>query len=328
MSWLETLFPYFFETFSVKFMLSPLYIAATVIIVWCIWARGDRAQGFVAFMLPKALWRHPSTWMDIKLAAFNTLFIGSGAIAALFVTPWVTLEILSILVGLTGHQSEGSGLAHTIFAGVVLFLVQDFCRYWNHYLHHEHRYLWPFHAVHHSAEVMTPITFMRAHPVYSMLQALLISSLVGIAQALILFLLVGQITPEIAYLGTFAFNAYVFFGAHLRHSHVWLSYGRAMEHILISPAQHQVHHSSDPKHHDKNYGEIFAIWDWMFGTLYVPEGKENLTFGIADREGVRIPQPHPTMRDALIGPFEDVWEEITKGTSRDPNRNAPDIPAE
>ncbi len=328
MGWFETLFPQLLNTFSVKFLLSPVYIAATVIIVWAIWMRGDRTQGFLAFMLPKALYKHPSTWMDIKLAVFNTFFIGSGAVAVLLVTPWVTLKVLTVIVSFTGYHSDASGLANAVFASIVLFLTQDFCRYWNHYLHHEHRYLWPFHAVHHSAEVMTPITFMRAHPVYTMLQALVISAIVGVVQAIILFAVVGQITPGILYGGTLAFNAYVFFGAHLRHSHVWLSYGRTLEHILISPAQHQVHHSSDPKHHDKNYGEVFAIWDWMFGTLYIPEGKEDLTFGIADRDGVRIPQPHPTMRDALIGPFEDLWEEITKGTSHDKSTEKHDVPAE
>lgn len=325
MSWFETIFPHLAQTFGVKFFLSPLYILATVLIVWVIWARGERTQSFATFMLPKALYRHPSTMMDIKLALFNTLFLGTGVVATLLITPWVTIQILDLLSAATGHTSEGTGWLRNAFAAVVLFLAQDFCRYWNHYLHHEHKYLWPFHAVHHSAEVMTPITFMRAHPMYSALQALMISAIVGTVQALILFAVVGQITPSIVYFGTLAFNIYVFFGGHLRHSHVWLSYGRKLEHILISPAQHQVHHSSDPKHHDKNYGEIFAFWDWMFGTLYVPDGPEDLTFGIADRDGVRIPQPHPTMRDALVGPFEEVWEEIVKGTTRD---KSVDVPAE
>jgi len=328
MDWLNTIFPYLTETFGVKFMLSPLYVAATVLLVYVIWAVRGREGRFLAYLVPKALYMHPSTRMDIKLAVFNTLLIGTGVISALLITPWVTVQVLEFLVSTTGYTNDASGWGRALFAGVVLFLAQDFCRYWNHYLHHEHPYLWPFHAVHHSAEVMTPITFLRAHPIYSALQALMISGIVGAIQALVLFAVVGEITPGIVYWSAFAFNTYVFFGGHLRHSHVWLSYGRTLEHILISPAQHQVHHSSDPKHHDKNYGEVFAIWDWMFGTLYVPEGQETLTFGIADRDGVRIEQPHPTMRDALIGPFEEVWEKIAAGTSKDPDKPKMDIPAE
>jgi len=275
-------------------------------------------------MLPKAVWTHPSTRVDIKVALFNAAITASGALSAILITPLVTFAVVAQLSGLTGYGiSDESGLMRSIFAGIILFLVQDFCRYWNHYLHHEQRFLWPFHAVHHSAEVMTPITFLRAHPMYSVLQILVISALVGIAQGIILFALVGTIDIKVIYASTMAFNAYVFFGGHLRHSHIWISYGRTLEHILISPAQHQIHHSSDVKHHDCNYGEIFAIWDWMFGTLYVPDGYEDLNYGLADSEGNPIPQKHPTLRDAMIGPFVEVWEEIMKGTSKDPDHKYP-----
>ncbi len=300
------------QTFGVKFLLSPVYLGATVLIVWAVWLYRGKPTGFLRFMLPRELYVHPSTLVDIKVGLFNTLFTATGAISVLLVTPYVTIAVLQQL---GGELAEAGGLWHGIAAAALLFLTQDFCRYWNHYLHHETKVLWPFHAVHHSAEVMTPLTFLRAHPMYSALQALMISALVGIVQALILWVLVGQIEPWAIYAGTIAFNTYVFFGAHLRHSHIWVSYGRVMEHILISPAQHQIHHSSDPIHHDKNYGEVFAIWDWMFGTLYVPDGYETLDYGLADGEGNKIPQKHPTLKDALVGPFIEVWEEITKGTS-------------
>ncbi|MEY1554250.1 sterol desaturase family protein [Yoonia sp. R2331] len=300
------------QTFGVKFLLSPVYLGATVLIVWAVWLYRGKPTGFLRFMLPRELYVHPSTLVDIKVGLFNTLFTATGAISALLVTPYVTIAVLQQL---GGELADAGGVWHGVLAAALLFLTQDFCRYWNHYLHHETKVLWPFHAVHHSAEVMTPLTFLRAHPMYSALQALMISALVGIVQALILWALVGQIEPWAIYAGTIAFNTYVFFGAHLRHSHIWVSYGRVMEHILISPAQHQIHHSSDPIHHDKNYGEVFAIWDWMFGTLYVPDGYETLDYGLADGEGNKIPQKHPTLKDALIGPFEEVWEEITKGTS-------------
>ena len=310
--------------FGVKFLLSPVYLAATVVIVYALWTLRGKEKPFLAYLLPKDVWSHPSTRMDIKIAMFNAVVTATGALSALMITPLVTFAVTEQLANVTGlGASTQTGLVRGIIAGIVLFLVQDFCRYWNHYLHHEHRVLWPFHAVHHSAEVMTPITFLRAHPMYSILQMILISALVGLVQGIMLFALVGHIDIKIIYASVMAFNAYVFFGAHIRHSHIWLSYGRKIEHILISPAQHQIHHSSDPKHHDCNYGEIFAFWDWMFGTLYVPDGYEDLNYGLADRDGVIIPQKHPTLRDAMIGPFVEVWEEIMKGTSKDPNTKFP-----
>jgi hypothetical protein len=45
---------------------------------------------------------------------------------------------------------------------------------------------------------------------------------------------------------------------------------RARAH-LRQPAHHHVHHSANPKHFNKNFGSCLALWDWMFGTLYVPE---------------------------------------------------------
>jgi sterol desaturase/sphingolipid hydroxylase (fatty acid hydroxylase superfamily) len=115
--------------------------------------------------------------------------------------------------------------------------------------------------------------------------------------------------------GYFLFNA---MGANLRHSHIWLSYGPVLEHVLISPAQHHVHHSMNPKHYNKNYGEVFAIWDLMFGTLYVLRAHEDLVFGLADKHGQRIEQPYPNLRTALLDPFGDSWRALFKGTSRDP----------
>ena len=56
-------------------------------------------------------------------------------------------------------------------------------------------------------------------------------------------------------------------GANLRHSHVKLKYPSFLERIFISPYQHQIHHSRDPKHHNKNMGGKFALWDWFFGRL-------------------------------------------------------------
>ena len=52
----------------------------------------------------------------------------------------------------------------------------------------------------------------------------------------------------------------------------------------MSPAQHQIHHSADPRHYDRNMGLVFAFWDWLAGTLYVPEGREEVRFGLADGE--------------------------------------------
>jgi sterol desaturase/sphingolipid hydroxylase (fatty acid hydroxylase superfamily) len=74
---------------------------------------------------------------------------------------------------------------------------------------------------------------------------------------------------------------FLFVGANLRHSHVPLFYSRWLEHIFISPVQHQIHHSLEPSDYNKNMGSHLAIWDLLFGTLKVSD-KEKLeyVFGI------------------------------------------------
>jgi sterol desaturase/sphingolipid hydroxylase (fatty acid hydroxylase superfamily) len=76
--------------------------------------------------------------------------------------------------------------------------------------------------------------------------------------------------------------AFNIFGGVLRHSPVWLSFGPTMERYLISPAMHQIHHSEKVEHFDKNMGGALAIWDRMFGTHYIPNGREVDKFGIGE----------------------------------------------
>jgi sterol desaturase/sphingolipid hydroxylase (fatty acid hydroxylase superfamily) len=79
---------------------------------------------------------------------------------------------------------------------------------------------------------------------------------------------------------------------------MWIAFRGVLGRIFVSPAYHQVHHSSNPKHFNKNFGSCLALWDWMFGTLYVPEKeREPLTFGFPDQ-----PNAH-TVKGELVDPF-------------------------
>ena len=57
-----------------------------------------------------------------------------------------------------------------------------------------------------------------------------------------------------------------------------------MERFFISPAQHQIHHSNEARHHDKNFGSALALWDLIGGTLYIPKRREVLSFGLSKTE--------------------------------------------
>ena len=72
-----------------------------------------------------------------------------------------------------------------------------------------------------------------------------------------------------------------FAAANLRHSHIWISFGR-LERVFISPAQHQIHHSVGNS--NANLGSIFSVWDGLLGTRTYSGQKRELEFGLGPEE--------------------------------------------
>lgn len=287
--------------------LSPIYLVVMIVIAWLLYRRAQRepGQGFWRWLFPRAVYFHQSHGVDIKLFLFGRLFGALGLVNRLALGTAVGAGVMALLAGAFGGAPPNGmpGFWQMAALTVVFAAVADFSTYWIHRLHHENPVLWPFHAVHHSAEVLTPITLYRKHPVYDVLGGMLRAVLVGIATGVVVYAFFGQIHVLALGGANLVYCAFNFVGSNLRHSHVWFSYGPVLERVFISPAQHQLHHSRLPQHHDRNYGEIFALWDWMFGTLYLPRGRENFEIGLADAGGNPLPQPHPTLRAALIEPF-------------------------
>ncbi len=165
---------------------------------------------------------------------------------------------------------------------LTLFIVDDLTKYLLHRLLHRWPILWCFHKVHHSAETLTPFTVFRTHPVEGVLFAL--RSVFAQATTLaVFFFFLGDRVELVSIFGAnvilFVFNVA---GANLRHSHVWISYGRFLEHVFISPAQHQIHHSAAVEHHDRNFGVVLAVWDWIGGSLCLAGRRQTIRFGVAD----------------------------------------------
>jgi sterol desaturase/sphingolipid hydroxylase (fatty acid hydroxylase superfamily) len=300
--------------------LSPIYLLVMVAIAFVLWRLGprDRAQGFWGWLLPRSIYFHRSHWVDIKLFLFGRLVGALGLLSRLGLGTLVSASVIAFLASSFGATQQPTQLGFWQMAAltVVFAAVADFSTYWIHRLHHENSVLWPFHAVHHSAEVLTPITLYRKHPVYDFLGGALRAVLVGITTGIVIFAFFGKIGVLAVGGANLVYCAFNFVGSNLRHSHIWFSYGPVLERIFISPAQHQIHHSRQPRHHDRNYGEIFALWDWMFGTLYVPRERETFDIGLADAAGNPLPQPHGTLRAALLQPFAASFQAMRVGVRR------------
>lgn len=315
---MDTIIAYFQYIWGIFFNMNErfavIYIGCTILMAYLVWLYRGKPENFIRFLVPAKVYTHRSNLLDIKIFFMMRAMAFFGLLSAVFFPTTVSYTLLEWLSGTRpeGFEQPPITWQRSLAATVIIVMASDFCKYWAHRMHHEWKVLWPFHAVHHSADVLTPLTVQRVHPVEPIIRNIFITVLVGIIQGVLLFAMIGRI--DLVTIGG-ANAMYVLFnalGANLRHSHIWLSYGRVMEHIFISPAQHQIHHSVAIKHHDKNYGSMFAIWDWMFGTLYIPDEMEEIVYGVSDGTGKPIPQPYNTLTESVFKPFRESADAIKK----------------
>ena len=219
-----------------------------------------------------------------------------------------TLLFEAMHIWFDGRVTAGQNMPDWAIAAiftVTLFLLDDAAKYLVHRALHRIPILWCFHKVHHSAETLTPLTVYRTHPIEGIIFALRATLVQGTSIAAFFFFL-GDRAELVTVLGVnailFAFNAA---GSNLRHSHVWISYGRRLEHLLMSPAQHQIHHSVDPSHYDKNYGAVLSLWDWIGGSLVLAGTYESLQFGLQQATKVKH-----DLRTAYLTPVVDVLRSL------------------
>ena len=296
--------------------LFALYILSAVGMAYVVYRLSERrgSEGFWAFLAPRHIYLHPSHLIDIKLFGAGCVLGVLGAFNFSMLAALSATGVMALLSQMLDADGAAFAWSWTGFLWVTILVavISDFCVYWVHRLHHELPSLWPFHKVHHSAEVLTPVTVYRKHPVYDLISGMVEALPVGVLQGVVLFFCAGRL--ELVTLGgaNIVYVAFNFLGSNLRHSHIWLDFGPVLSRLVISPAQHQIHHSRNPAHFNKNYGEMLAIWDWMFGTLYVPRQRETLEFGLSDRKGAPVPQPHSTLVRALIDPFRELAASLAR----------------
>jgi sterol desaturase/sphingolipid hydroxylase (fatty acid hydroxylase superfamily) len=265
---------------------SAPYLLGALLIGVVLWAVRARSGSLAAFLFPRAVWLHRSALLDYRLLvvrwALDLLVLGSLSLSATA----IGISIARLLwhnVGILPRWELAGWVIAASFS-VAAFIAEDFARYWLHRLCHRVPALWELHKLHHSAEVLTPFTIYRTHPLEGLLMSSGSTLAISFVAGVFMWLFPGQLRAwEV--MGVFALSfAWSALGANLRHSHVWLSYGRKLEHVLISPAQHQIHHSTAAQHRDRNFGAALSLWDLAFGTLYTTSGREPLQFGLAPSE--------------------------------------------
>jgi sterol desaturase/sphingolipid hydroxylase (fatty acid hydroxylase superfamily)/creatinine amidohydrolase/Fe(II)-dependent formamide hydrolase-like protein len=275
-----------------------LYLAWAFVIAGVVFLRSAGSNGslrsFLRFAFPREVYLSASAktdygWFLLCRPIFALLLLP----ALMLTTPalaQMSQQMLRSWVPGLEDSLAGSALLTALFT-LVAILASDLGGFLGHYLSHRVPLLWEFHKVHHSARAMTPITVYRMHPVDDVVAAL--TGGVGLAAttALFQFVAIGPVSVTSAFGMNIFACLFMLLGSNLRHTHLWIDYGPRLSRILISPAQHQIHHSADPRHFDKNIGFIFAFWDDLFGTLYVPQKREQLSYGLGSDEDREFSDP-------------------------------------
>lgn len=242
---------------------------------------------FFSFALPKEVIMHPSARADLlfyitKRLMMPLLLIPAGIVFVAAVG-YATNQGISWIFNIQTPLMQGPTpwWILVLFTGSML-LAYDISYYLYHVAQHRFPFLWELHKVHHSAEVLVGITKDRVHPLDELMNRMWDGVIPGICFGLWSVFALDPVEVTV-----FGINVYVMRNLlmmdFVRHTHYNISFG-PLDNVILSPHWHQVHHSADPRHYDKNFGLLFSFWDRMFGTAFVPERDEVLKYGLLDRD--------------------------------------------
>ena len=166
-----------------------------------------------------------------------------------------------------------------------LFLVvSDFMLYWSHRYFHGAS-LWRYHAIHHSSEEVEWISAARFHPVNLFLGTVAVD----------VVLLVAGISPNVMiWLGPFT----IFHSAFV-HANLDWTLG-PLKYVVATPVFHRWHHTGLEEGGNTNFAGTFPLWDLLFGTFYMPEGKLPANYGAED------PAMPASLPQQLVYPFRQA----------------------
>jgi sterol desaturase/sphingolipid hydroxylase (fatty acid hydroxylase superfamily) len=182
-------------------------------------------------------------------------FLAAVGIGAGSVVLGAMLKVTLFYISLEIYNAVPWAIPRSWWGFALAFVLVDLCRYWAHRISHEQRFWWATHVTHHSSEKMNFSVSFRT----------------GWTQHIkFLFFL------PVPFLG---FDPFTFFVCHQLavlyqfwvHTELVRKLPAPIEYIFVTPSHHRVHHGSNPKYIDRNYGSTFIIWDRIFGTFQKEE---------------------------------------------------------
>ncbi len=172
------------------------------------------------------------------------------------------------VVGLTDTMTATIWPSHwpTIAQVVLMLLVADLSRYGLHRLSHSWAPLWRLHQCHHQPGKLYWLNVGRFHPIDKSLQ---------FAVDCLPFLLLG--VSETVLAGYFVFYAVNGF---FQHSNGRFRLG-FLNHVIAGPELHRWHHAKNVADANCNFGNNLIVWDWLFGTRYLPADRAVGALGLS-----------------------------------------------
>jgi len=190
---------------------------------------------------------------NISLAQDIVWFVYETLLNAIVITTYVYVlkEIYRQHFNFLTIEAAAQWPAWLRFMSGVLLL--DLLFWLQHYLNHKVPLLWRFHAVHHSQKALNFFTDYRYH---------IVEYIVRHTVVVIPFLVLEVSVPEIV-----AFSFFKQWYTRCYHANIRLNLG-VLRYMVVTPQSHRVHHSVMAQHRDTNFGALFSIWDYLFGTQY------------------------------------------------------------
>lgn len=273
------------------FLLSALLIALGMYVAEARRAKQASVRGFFRYLAPKEVYKHPSAWLDLKFYVINSLVHQHLRLASFAFLVGGSLSVgygaQQALVYIFGPGPAGVEPSWITKAAYTLAIVAaaDLSKWYTHYLQHRIQFLWEFHKVHHSAEVLTPLTNLRVHPVDVMCENFLSAIVTGLVIGLYGYWYSSGVV-EITIMGIAAVYFFALIFVNLRHSHLAFGFGAQLSKLFCSPAMHHFHHSAEARHFNKNFSVVFSLWDYLAGTIYIPKpGERPAQLGIGEESG-------------------------------------------
>jgi sterol desaturase/sphingolipid hydroxylase (fatty acid hydroxylase superfamily) len=274
-----------FVSWDQGFAIQYLLCAFLLTTAWLLWKnrRKENALHKVGTTLfPRRIFTHQSAMADYQFYVIGAIIMGLISGYVLFSSAWLDERILKGLTAAFGPRVPIKPNVLVLAVETILYVVLFDFGYWlSHWLMHKLPWLWELHKSHHSAEVLTSFTTLRTHP-YERVQEgnLIILSTSPVHAAFTYFY--GPAAHDFQlWQVNIILLAYFATVHNLRHTHIWLPIRGPLARVFQSPAHHQIHHSTSKRHLDRNFGLCLAVWDWMFGTLYIPEKEqEDFKLGI------------------------------------------------